>query len=355
MDFPTIAWNLLSDRDWLRISKPLLHRLGDRETIILCELISLDHFHRNKSNTKYDGWFKASNTLLFKHTAQRKDIQQRSITSLISQGLMEKRLSKGHIPATNEYMLNHEALVELICLGMPDLNGKSQQEQNTPPSRSKTLLLDDAKCGNYNKDLPKEFSKDSLNNNTPAACDMDEALPEPIPQPDGEDGILPHKEEVDYVAPRRTRTLPIPEPDPHPQNEHKPDPIKSAGSRLMRDSAPGAKDGFLSLQTLAYQVHVSKDQFFRYALPIGQLNILDQVEESRIRALIAWWHDHHNDPFAPNCFSGFDLRKNFSRLEQFMLKSKNGGNGNGKKPLPNDLMSYHRDRNRLNKKPIYQG
>lgn len=173
--------------------------------------------------------------------------------------------------------------------------------------------------------------KRDLNINAAKPQDMKDPLPEPLPQPNGEDEILPLKEEVDYVASRRTRTLPIPESDPPPQLEHRPDPIKSAGSRLMRDSSPGAKDGFLSLQELAYGIHVSKDQFFRHMVPLGQLNVLDRVEESRIRTLIAWWHDHHSDQFAPSCFSGFDLRKKFSQLEQFMIKSKNGGNGNGKK------------------------
>jgi hypothetical protein len=155
-DYATANWNLAANGNWIRISKPMLHNIGDRETIMLAELITLDHHHRN--NPKFNGWFKAPVRILFKHTSQLIDTQRRTLTKLVELGLITRK--RMGIPAQNWFLLNHVKLHELLNKGYPEevMNAKHNNkirgntisgEGESPYLYNKNYSID-----NNDKELP---------------------------------------------------------------------------------------------------------------------------------------------------------------------------------------------------------
>ena len=311
-DYATLSWNLLSQKDWLRISKPLMHRIGDRETIILYELVSLDHYHRNRDS--FNGWFRASNTLLFKHTAQKIDTQRKSISKLVELGLVEKRISKGHVPATLEYRINHKNLVHMVMKGWPD-----EFRQNTKSSLGKKPKLDMAKNLNYNKDSSNEEPNDYKT----LGADAPVGVSQPAPSsPDEKENTfstwgLPQQGCAPPRAVKRTRTAPVP-PTPKPP----PDPNVIATAKLMQSFAP------LYRQINQAPLKANTENWYKNRASLQLMLTKDELPLERIQEVIGWLMRHHSDTYTPKFSNAYKFRQKFFDIERIKRNgSSNGNNG----------------------------
>lgn len=170
-----LVYSAMTEKNWLRISKAMMHAIGDRETIMLSELISLDMGHRKKASGDFDGWFRASGDLLEYATAQGKDVRQRTLGKLEKLNIIKSK--KAGLPATNHYRIDYGRIPELFnddhlptsggdflpkTEGFPPTGGgdslplyiegpnkKEEKEVNTPPTPPNGASHD-------GKDLPTE-------------------------------------------------------------------------------------------------------------------------------------------------------------------------------------------------------
>lgn len=294
-------WNLLSDKDWLRISKPLMHQIGDRETIMLCELVSLDHYHRK--NPKFNGWFRAPSNLLFKHTAQSPIVQKRTLDSLVEKGLILRRL-RG-VPASNHFLIAHAKLNSIINMGYPQ---EKQQIKHTEGSQPELITQEHHQFNEIIEtsfyESQKLYNKDYLNNdysligiqrceNTADECTSLDTTSEQAPK-----------------ATKYKRSIPIP---------------KSQGYLLMKQS-PDKRIGFHKLLTMVNGVIPTS-----WAKDMAILNIMvndDHIEVERIRSVINWLKDHWQDDFVPSFSSSERFRYKFFDIEKAMARANRTSNGN---------------------------
>ena len=325
MDYATIAWNMLSDRDWMRINKPLLHRIGDRETILICEMVSLDHHHRSKGN-RYTGWFKASSNFIFKHTAQDRNIQARTVRRLVEQGLVEKRLSRS-VPATNEFYINYQKLVELIEMGYPE--DESQLAENKLTSKLKISQLGNLNQANYNKELNNEDNNEKYNTLQPAAVGILSQSTTPPIDPEGGVKTQPiEAASANGVPPRLCRGRKTPIPAAPVEAAPPPDPIKVAGNKLAR--------AFIPLLRKVTDTP-NKNKFWPSVVPLGKLVVEEGVPPERIFSLIdklSAYIGKTTDIYLPTFFSAAQFARKFYQIEEHMKRihypTAQSGNSNGK-------------------------
>lgn len=284
-----LVWNTVSDKNWLRISKPMMHAIGDRETIMLTELINLDRYYR-KEKEEYNGWFWATASVLFEHTTQLEDTQRRVLNNLVDRGIIQRR--RAGVPAKNYFKINYAAIPALFDSGLP---GTSSGE--TPElEKGKHRNLAQGNTGTIYKEIDKEINYKKYNTPSEPNQPMGDSLPS---------GKRSTKAE------RSKEYL----------------PIANKLSRIISSSK---------------NIKHTSQQLSSWAKDICTMVEDHSISPDRISLALNWYRTHIGEPYVPVIESGSALKDKFLKLEAAIQRASNPRPQNG-----NGTNGYNRPRNAL--------
>ncbi len=280
-----LVWNTMSDKNWLRISKPMMHAIGDRETIMLTELINLDRYYR-KEGKEYLGWFWATASVLYEHTTQLEDVQRRVLNSLVDRGIIQRK--RAGVPARNYFKINYEVIPSLF------------ESNFTGTSSGETPELEIGKHRNLVKEntgtIYKEINKEIINKKYIAPAIERAGQP-----------IVP-------------RELPTPLPKPSTKkvraNAKQYLPLANKLSRIISSSK---------------NIKHTHQQLTAWSNDICSMVEDHDISADRISAALNWYRTHVGGSYVPVIESGRALKDKFLKLEAAITRASSPPpqNGNG--------------------------
>lgn len=314
------VYNEVLGKRFLMISKPLMVFIGDRETIMLTELIEIAKIALIKHESR---WFYATAEKIRREVGHSTDIQNRTIESLESLGVIEKRLTKTY-PSKKEFRIDRERLTDILIEAQRNFKGQvkgnpkpgKQTNETTPRFRiSPTSGLGfSSSCIIYKeKDL-------NIKNNNGVSLDT------PVGSSISEDGEIPEPIEYDYeeeraTPPKPTRVRTTPDT---PENL-----IQFSGQKIMNGNGDGP--GFYGvLQKSNGLTHI--ENYFGQTIVLGKMVEDKKIEPKRIGKVLTWLNEHMNDDFVPKFHSASEFSRKFLNLEDAMNRHNRRPTASAEKP-----------------------